>query len=193
MKIYERLLFKAMVFTGLCLGSVVCYSEPVSEDQQVPIDLRRTTLVVSDIDQSLALYRDALGMQVIYDKLLNTPADAKTDEELVKSRRLVFLRANDNYIGVLGLLQYFKPEVKPAHQGLVPFTPGSMVLLFNTKQLDQVFDRARNVVGVRILSEPERVEYPGYDGKSVIEVNVSTLVDPDGFTLELNELLSDLK
>lgn len=34
---------------------------PVAEDQRVPIDLRRTTLVVRDIDASLGFYRDADG------------------------------------------------------------------------------------------------------------------------------------
>ena len=33
-----------------------------------PLDLRRTTLVVRDIEKSLALYRDALGMTVEYDQ-----------------------------------------------------------------------------------------------------------------------------
>ena len=36
----------------------------------VPIDLWRTTLVVADIERSLAFYRDTLGMAVIYDNLI---------------------------------------------------------------------------------------------------------------------------
>lgn len=168
------------------------YAAPVALADQIPIDLRRTTLVVRDIDESLALYRDALGMKVIYDNVIRRPEDAASLEEASYESRLVFLRANDTFIGVLGLLEYRKPAKKPANQGLEPFTPGSMVLLFNTSELDTVFPKAAQTLGVRVLSKPSVTQYPGYGGKGVIKVNVSTIIDPDGFVLELNQVLSGL-
>ena len=169
------------------------WAEPVADDERVPLDLRRTTLVVRDIDASLAFYRDALGMRVSYDNVIRTPRDAKDDASARLARRLVFLQANDDYIGVLGLLQYTNP-VKPApHQGLEPFTPGSSVLVFNIEDLAATFERARNVVGTRVISEPHEVSYPSYDGSSTIRVMVSSITDPDGFVLELNQLLSDIR
>ena len=168
-------------------------AEPVADDERVPIDLRRTTLVVRDIDASLAFYRDALGMKVIYDNVIRTPRDAEDDASATISRRLVFVRANDDYVGIVGLLQYVKPDKPPANQGLEPFTPGSAVLLFNAEDLAATFERARNVLGVRILSVPAKVSYPSYDGSGTIDVMVSTLTDPDGFVIELNQLLTDLR
>jgi catechol 2,3-dioxygenase-like lactoylglutathione lyase family enzyme len=165
---------------------------PVDESDRVDIDLRRTTLVVRDVEASLRFYRDALGMQVIYDKAIRTPRDAATDEEAEIARRLVFLRANDDYVGIIGLLQYVKPVRPPANQGLEPFTPGSMVLLFNTGDLEARFAAARKVPGTRVLSEPSEVTYPSYDGKGTIPVLVSVLTDPDGFVIELNQLLGEL-
>ena len=112
------------------------HAAPVADEQRVPLDLRRTTLIVRDIDASLAFYRDALGMPVIYDNEIRTPRDAPSLEAADRASRLVFLRANDDYIGVLGLLQYVKP-VRPAHdQGDEPFSTGSIVLLFNAEDLD---------------------------------------------------------
>ena len=70
----------------------------------MPIDLRRTTLVVRDIDDSLAFYRDALGLEVIYDNVIRTPRDAASDAEAERASRLVFLRANDDFVGIVGLL-----------------------------------------------------------------------------------------
>lgn len=177
---------------GLLL-SAAALAAPVPESEQVDIDLRRTTLVVRDIDASLAFYRDALGMEVIYDRAIRTPRDAATDEEADIARRLVFLRANDDYVGIIGLLQYVKPAKPPANQGLEPFTPGSMVLLFNTSDLAAKFEAARNVIGVRVLSEPREISYPSYDGKGTIPVLVSVLTDPDGFVIELNQLLGELR
>ena len=103
----------------------------VSPEKEVPIDFRRTTLVVDDIDNSLKFYHGALGMKVIYDTILKDPRDAASIEESSRWRRLVFLRANNSYIGVLGLLQYFKPaqpKSPPCHK---PMQNGTAVLLFN--------------------------------------------------------------
>jgi catechol 2,3-dioxygenase-like lactoylglutathione lyase family enzyme len=183
----------AMAFLAGLLVSAAAIAAPVPESEQVDIDLRRTTLVVRDIDASLAFYRDALGMEVIYDRAIRTPRDAATDEEADIARRLVFLRANDDYVGIIGLLQYVKPAKPPANQGLEPFTPGSMVLLFNTSDLAAKFEAARNVIGVRVLSEPREISYPSYDGKGTIPVLVSVLTDPDGFVIELNQLLGELR
>jgi catechol 2,3-dioxygenase-like lactoylglutathione lyase family enzyme len=190
--IYQNTLFANLGIVGLaCLLLSTSTAAPVADDERVPIDLRRTTLVVQDIESSLSFYRDALGMEVIYDRNIRTPRDAPSDAEAELARRLVFLRANDTYIGVLGLLQYTNP-VKPApHQGDTPFSTGSIVLLFNADDVESTFARARAVNGVRAISEPTLTEYPSYDGTGTIKVMVSVLTDPDGFVIELNQLLTD--
>ena len=175
----------------LLLLPLLTAAEPVPEEDRVPIDLRRTTLIVRDIDRSLSFYRDALGMQVIYDNAIRTPRSASSDEEAERASRLVFLRANDTYVGIIGLLEYRKPRRPAPNQGDEPFSTGSIVLLFNSADVDTAFAKAKTVRGVRVLSEPSRVEYPSYDGKGVIPVMVSVLTDPDGFVIELNQLLSD--
>lgn len=162
---------------------------PVADADRVPIDLRRTTLVVADIERSLAFYRDALGMRVIYDNHIRTPREANNDDDAERSLRLVFLRANDDYVGIIGLLQYLKPVKPAAHQGDTPFSTGSIVLLFNSDDVEAAFAKARNVNGVRVIAEPSETVYPGYDGKGTIPVMVSVLTDPDGFVVELNQLL----
>ena len=162
---------------------------PVADEDRVPIDVRRTTLIVRNIDASLAFYRDALGMEVIYDNAIRTPRSASSDEEAERASRLVFLRANDDFVGIIGLLQYTKPRRPALHQGDEPFSTGSIVLLFNAEDLATTFSRAREVNGVRVIAEPARREYPSYDGEGVIPVMVSVLTDPDGFVIELNQLL----
>ena len=186
----RRLAGLLLLISSLLMGAGTA-AAPVPEADRVPIDLRRTTLVVRDIDNSLALYRDVLGMKVIYDNRIRTPRDAKTDAEAERASRLVFLRANDNFIGVLGLLQYVKPE---KHRELKheAFQPGTIVLLFNADNVEDKFAAASQVEGVKALSEPRLTTYPSYDGGAPIEVKVSVLFDPDGFVIELNELVSEL-
>jgi len=162
---------------------------PVAEADRVGIDLRRTTLIVSDIENSLRLYRDALGFEVIYDNMIRTPRTAKTDDEAEISRRLVFVRANDDYVGIIGLLEYTQPRKPVREPEPKPFSTGSAVLLFTTKDLATRFAQAASVPGVRVLDEPTVTSYPSYDGTGTIGVRVSTLVDPDGFLIELNEFI----
>jgi catechol 2,3-dioxygenase-like lactoylglutathione lyase family enzyme len=155
----------------------------------VPIDLRRTTLVVRDIDNSLRFYRDALGMRVVYDNLIRTPRTATDDTSAERSLRLVFVQANDDYVGIIGLLEYRKPLKLPPQKLPDAFSIGTNVLLFNTLELDAAFARAKAVPGVMVIEAPVQTSYPGYNGGPPIPVMVSTLRDPDGFTVELNQLL----
>lgn len=183
------------LLTGICLTALLFsaltgQAKPFPEDQRLPLDLRRTTLVVRDLERSLALYRDALGMRMAYDKLIRTPRDAATDELADRSLRLAFLQANDDFVGVLGLMEYRKPE-KEQPLSKLAFEPGTIVLVFNVQDLDERWDDVLAVPGVEVLSEPEQTNYPSYDGKGVIPVMVSVIRDPDGFVIELNQLLID--
>lgn len=156
-----------------------------------PLDLRRTTLVVKDIESSLALYRDALGMTVEYDQQLTSPGLVERHGNDGKNRsRLVLLKANDDFIGMLGLWQFLdQTEKDTAPADSADFTPGEIVLLFNARNLDQVFPAAAAAPGVTALGEPHERRYPSPAGDIV--VNVSMLVDPDGHIIELNQLISD--
>lgn len=155
-----------------------------------PLDLRRTTLIVRDIENSLALYRDALGMTVEYDQELTSPNLGRAGSDGKNRSRLVLLKANNDYIGMLGLWQFLdqtKHDRQPA--GAADFTPGDIVLLFNTDDLDAAFSRAAKVPNMKVIGEPKLRKYPSPAGD--IEVMVSMLVDPDGHTVELNRLIRD--
>lgn len=156
-----------------------------------PLDLRRTTLVVRDIEKSLALYRDALGMTVEYDQELTSPGLAMRHGADGQNRsRLVLLKANDDFIGMLGLWQFLdQTEMDTAEPDAADFTPGQIVLLFNSKTLDVTFPAAAAAPGVKIIGAPKERRYPSPAGEIV--VMVSMLTDNDGHTIELNQLVSD--
>ncbi len=169
-----------------CAASVPPAPQPGSE----PLVLRRQTLIVRDIDRSLALYRDAIGMTVIYDQLIRR---AHPTENRPQTNRLVFLKATDDYIGVLGLLEYeYGDKSHPIHSKPVlkeGFTPGHSVVLFNTNNLEAKWPAIRSAPGVEVISEPALREYPAYDGQGTIRVMVTTFYDADGFLVEFNQPL----
>ena len=54
-------------------AALTARAEPVPDAEQIPVDVRRTTLIVRDVDRSLAFYRDALGLKLVYDQLIVRP------------------------------------------------------------------------------------------------------------------------
>ena len=79
---------------GLFTAAPRVWAQPVPAAERIPVDIRRTTFVVHDIDKSLALYRDALGLTLIYDQLIGGDVDsrARVRAQVRESRR----RPNDH-------------------------------------------------------------------------------------------------
>jgi catechol 2,3-dioxygenase-like lactoylglutathione lyase family enzyme len=161
---------------------------PVPEEQRIPVDVRRTTLVVKDIERSLPFWRDALGLTVVYDQMIERPVDAEKPDGPKRGLRLVLLRANDSFIGAVGLLEYVSPRRPERVAGEDRPIVGDFIMVVNAADLDTRWERVRSVPGVRVLSEPSLIEYPAPDG-GVIPVMVSMVRDPDGYFVELNQIL----
>jgi catechol 2,3-dioxygenase-like lactoylglutathione lyase family enzyme len=163
-------------------------AEPVPESERIPVDLRRTTLVVRDIEASLPLYRDGLGLKVIYDQQIGGGKNADGSEKK-PTIRLVLLRANHTFIGALGLMQRLDIGETPAPV-FERAMPGDPILVFNARDLDTRWPRIKALPGVRVHTEPTRMEYPG-PGGTVIPVMFTAVFDPDGNFIEVNQLLGE--
>ena len=90
-------------------------------------------------------------------------------------------------IGIWQFLDQTEKDTAPADTA--DFTPGEIVLLFHTENLQERFDAAAAVPGVTVLGSPTERRYPSPAGDIV--VMVSMLVDPDGHTIELNQKIFD--
>ena len=157
------------------------HAEPVADNERIAVDFRRTTLVVEDMAPAVQLYRDALGLVEVY----NERIEQKGDDGKPKIMHLVILRGNDKFIGLLGLLQYIDPKVKPKHENARHI--GDAILIFNTDEQQKRFDAVKKVPGIEIASEPHLVEYPSKKGP--IKVMFSSFYDPNGVYVELNQML----
>jgi catechol 2,3-dioxygenase-like lactoylglutathione lyase family enzyme len=177
----RRLLLLFFAITALSAGAA-----PLPESERGPVDVRRTTLLVRDIDKSLALYRDAIGLKVVYDQKIGggTDKDGKVKPPTI---RLVLLRANDDFIGAIGLMQRLDDPNPPPAENKRPMA-GSIIMVINAKDLDERFPKIKATPGVTVRTAPERVEYPA-PGGGVIPVLFSAIYDPDGFFIEINKLL----
>jgi len=155
-------------------------AQPVPESERIPVDVRRTTLIVRDMDRSLAFWRDALGLTVVYDRMLFQPPN---------QTRLVLLRANDQFIGLIGLMERQATKAAAPPVAYERATYGNVIVVINAKDQEERLEKVRKVPGVKLQGEPQRIEYPAPDGKGTIPVMVTYLWDPDGYFVELNKIL----
>lgn len=153
-----------------------------------PTLVRRSTLLVSDIENSLKIYRDALGLEVIYDKEVPIGGKGLPTGVFDAKGRLIFLRsAKDHTVGVIALMQYLdKPIAKPASIRR-QLTTGDCVLVLNTNKVGERMGDVKKVPGVHVQSEGTVDIYPGM-GTSKVKVLGNSFFDPDGHFVELNEV-----
>lgn len=156
--------------------------------KRLPTDVRRTTLIVRDIEASLRLYRDVVGMQVNYDTIVETSGVALPAGPPGAKARLVLLNANDGWVGWIGLMQWIEPKL-PAAPYPTRMGPGGVVIVMNTDDVEGRCRAAKSVPGVTFTSEPRLQVYPGRNGGPDIRVMGCNFFDPDGILIEMNQIL----
>ncbi|MEL7197754.1 MAG: VOC family protein [Pseudomonadota bacterium] len=155
---------------------------------RLPTDVRRTTIIVRDIEKSLALYRDVIGLEVNYDTRVTTSGVALPAGEPGATARLILLNANDPWVGWIGLMEWEKPAI-PAGDYPTRMGPGDVVIILNTDDVEGRCEAAKSVPGVTFTAEPRLQVYPGRDGGPDIRVMGCNFFDPDGILIELNQIL----
>lgn len=156
--------------------------------QRAPTDVRRTTMIVRDIDTSLSLYRDVLGLIVNYDAVVVTSGVALPAGAAGARVRLVLMNGNDPWVGWVGFMQWLDPALPdpgpyPRRLGI-----GDQVFVMNTDDVDGRCAAAARVPGVTVTQVPRVTQYPGRDGGPPIRVKGCNFFDPDGMLVELNQI-----
>lgn len=179
------LLLAAAIFTFGASG--ISLAQSVPENERIAVDIRRTTLVVRDIEKSLPLYRDALGLKVVYDQMIGGGKD-KDGKVTPPTIRLVLLRANDQFIGAIGLMQRLNQPILPPLTEFKRPNAGGIIMVINAKDLDTRWEKIKTTPHIKVDTEPYRIEYPG-PNNTVIPVLFSSVFDNDGNFIEINKLL----
>jgi len=157
--------------------------------ERIPTDVRRVTMIVRSIDNSLQLYRDVLGLQVNYDAVVTMSGVALPAGPPGAKARLVLLNGNDPFIGWIGFMEWLEPRLPdpgpyPKRMGI-----GGHVIVVNTDDVAGRCAAAAKVPNVTMTAEPRLQTYPGRNGGPEIRVMGCNLLDPDGTLLEINQLL----
>jgi catechol 2,3-dioxygenase-like lactoylglutathione lyase family enzyme len=157
--------------------------------ERLPTDIRRVTLIVRDMEASLKLYRDVVGLKVNYDTVVETSGVALPAGEPGAKARLVLLNSNDPFIGWIGLMQWVDPPLPDPGPYPKRMGPGGHVIVMNTDDVDGRCAAAAKIPGVTMTAPPRMQEYPGRKGGPVIRVRGCNFFDPDGTLIEMNQIL----
>ena len=161
----------------------------VDTSERVPTDVRRTTIIVRDMERSLAFWRDVLGLKVNYDTGVTLSGVALPVGQPGTKARLVLLNANDAFIGWIGLMELVDPPLEeppyPRRLGV-----GSAVIVVNTDDVEARCAAAAAAPGITVTGEPRLQTYPSRDNGDPIRVMGCNVLDPDGIAVEINQLLN---
>ncbi len=151
--------------------------------------LKRVTLWVRDIDASLAVYRDALGLAVLEDKQLTGPQIARMvglEEALLRIVHLGPAGSTDGWIGL-----YAITNTAPRPIAALPEPPGfpcygQATLVFTTAQVATLVGRLRKLPHVRFVTEPtEYVKSSPGEATPPGRYCEAIFLDPDGVPVSL--------
>jgi len=104
----------------------------------------RSTHFVNDIDESLKLYRDILGLEIRADLILEGDRTNKVLGTEGKKVRAVVLKSGDLYNGGVGLFQFLDtiPSKKVRVDAFAK--PGDAVLVFITSDIFGIYKQVKN-------------------------------------------------
>ena len=150
--------------------------------------IKRTTVMVRDAEKAACWYEDVLGMSRWMDTPFVLSGNQLATGKKGDSTRLVIMKAEDDLIGMIGLLQWVDPVREDIASELptqIPF--GTPIFVIQSKGTSAAVERAR-AAGSRIHAEPLEWTVTGADGKQKDMIGAS-FWDLDGNFFEVNQLV----
>jgi catechol 2,3-dioxygenase-like lactoylglutathione lyase family enzyme len=145
--------------------------------------LRRVSIIVTNLDRSLHLYRDTLGLTVTWETVVKA---SDRDHAVFKllgispvNIRATFLESEDSAASMIGLIEIADPNIHAAPLGTPGKRRGEVSLIFNTTKIHELYHTLIEG-GFEIVSPPTLNELPAYPAS--LEM---TLRDPDGVSINL--------
>ena len=147
--------------------------------------IKRTTLIVRDMQATRRWYEEVLGMTVWMDTEFVLSGDGIAIGKPGDRTLLVIMRAEDPRIGMIGFIEWLEPKMEMPP---VPTTtqPGMPIFVVETEDAVEIAKRAK-ALGTRVFAEPHEWSTRGARGEMKYFIGTS-LFDPDGHIFECNQV-----
>ncbi|MFN2098539.1 VOC family protein [Altererythrobacter sp. MF3-039] len=150
--------------------------------------IKRTTLIVRDAEKAAQWYENVFGMTRWMDTPFTLSGEQLAAGEAGDQTRLVIMKAQDDVIGMIGLLQWVDPvrdDLPDAIPDRIAF--GTPVFVVASQDTRGALERAR-AGGSKIYCEPRDWSVTGADGK-VKDMLGASFWDLDGYFYEVNQVV----
>ena len=149
--------------------------------------IKRTTLIVRDIEKSVQWYKDVLGLTVWMDTEVELSGVGMACGKAGDKTHLVILQANDPVIGMIGLLQWVDPPLPAPSEVPTSVSYGNPTFVVDSEDAQASYEAAKSL-GTHVHADPHEWSIRGHDGRMKHFLSVS-LFDPDGHFFECNQVL----
>ena len=150
--------------------------------------VKRTTLIVRDIEASSKWYEEILDMSLYYDDTITLSGKGLAAGKKGDVTHLKIYKCSDPVIGMIGLLQWLDPELPAPEEIPTEVNYGNPTFVVDTDNVDEVYKKAL-ALGTHIHSEPHEWSVRGADGNMINFITLSVF-DPDGYFYEINQRLT---
>ncbi|MDX1482572.1 MAG: VOC family protein [Woeseiaceae bacterium] len=151
--------------------------------------VKRTTLIVRDIDTSRRWYEEVLGLEVWMDTEVTLTGMGMAAGKEGDVTRLIILKCEDPVIGMIGLLQWIDPPLPAPEEIPRSVTYGNPIFVVASDDVAGVYRQA-TARGSRVHMAPKEWSIRGQNGRNKHFLGIS-LFDPDGYFYEINQLLRE--
>jgi len=153
MLVRNRLAGALAVLMGAVPRTVVG-QEPFVEGSGNVTPVLRTTIFVRDLDESVNLYRDILGLQTRVELVLEGDLTNQILGTEGKKVRVLILQSGDTMTGNVGLFAYDDTEVSPPEQIMrTEVRTGDVALVFVTDDIQGIYQKVKTQ-GYTVVSPP---------------------------------------
>ena len=149
--------------------------------------VKRTTLIVRDIERSVAWYQEVLGMSVWMETDFELSGQGLAAGNKGDKTRLAILKCEDDVIGMIGLLQWVDPPLPAPDEIPRTVTYGNPTFVVATDDAEAMFKAAQRL-GTHVHCPPREWSTQGHDGRTKHFIGIS-LFDPDGYFFEANQVV----
>ena len=149
--------------------------------------IRRTTSIVRDMERTIALYRDGLGLTIHQDNEMNLGGGMEIPAGEPGARmRLTVFKGNHDYIGMIGALQFLDPPLEEPDWDTWTMGIGRVVNVGGHDDVKHMFENIETC-GVQITCPPLTRSVPASGGEKQIPMTTVGFFDPDGQLWEVNQ------
>ena len=149
--------------------------------------IKRTTLIIRDMNASSQWYEEVLGMTLYYDDEITLSGNGMAAGKKGDITHLKIYKCEDPVIGMIGLLQWIDP-IMPAPEIPKSVGYGNPTFVVDTKDVQSLYARALKL-NSNIHSHPHEWSVRGATGSMINFLGMS-LFDPDGYFYEVNQRIN---